>query len=60
MDWVGLILNILAAVGAWAHISPHMGNGANNKWVDNVLRAGNILAGEYRNNKSHPAPKELK
>ncbi len=56
MEWLDLVIAILAAVGGWAHINPHFRNGSNLKWLDGALRFGNVIAGEYRHNKSHPAP----
>lgn len=59
MEWtllVGILVKIAAAIGIWAHASPYVKNGSTHKWVDRGLKLGNLLAGEYHNNKSHPAP----
>ncbi len=59
MEWgliVGVLIKIAAALGVWAHASPHIKNGSTHKLIDKGLRLGNLLAGEYLNNKSHPSP----
>ena len=58
MEWaliVGILVKIAAALGVWAHASPHMANGSAHKLIDKGLKLGNLLAGEYLHNKSHPA-----
>ena len=55
LDWYALgvlLVQLLAAVGAWAHINPWMKNASNNAWINRLLALGKGFAGEYKYNRS--------